>query len=701
MGFIIKNTSALVNTKLTDAGRNAISQGNFNISFFQVGDSEISYNAVDTPYNQSLNYILEPDFNAQNNTGIPQSNKQNVKYPFYLNLNSGSTYGIPFMDSEVDPIFNTATPRGFFLSGTPWSAQTSIQYAINVYSVDMNTMNGGETITVAGSSYTGTPQINDFIVIYANQTTGSQLNNPYPILTFQIQNVAGNTLTLDRHIPNFAAMGITGNAIAILYPSGMTPFYDFQTPLGYWQRCDLTDGVVIWNMNIPWGESPAGMVSSENETYEDFGSVYYLGTKEYLGYGSSGGTVDTSHVWFNDSLDNQITIPSIDQKAIAIITYTNNTVDNIYGEKFAIEPYDPSTIDNTGQARNFQVNIPWILWHKSTTPEPGLTLYIDPPNNPNNFKVQYLKSRENLDFNYPGIRYFHLWDINNNRVGKVFPDSELIVIDDDEIIASMSYKSNRNWTLPAPSISLITPNVCSTNGDADGILTGNTEFLYVTYRFDSTNFTDSLHCNYYQKIQGPMTGCTVISQDVGVQFGNEFLFMNANNSGEGYNATSFKILCQKVTSDVRPNPAAWRVIDFTNIVSGLTIGGFINPAALTGTTFVLNQDIYNAAPIYDLNDHIVLPQNGQSNLLNFGDEYFFYGNINTDTQATIYEMRFQCNLPQNQFSNTSNPTWSPGNNIYITEIGLYDSNANLLVISKLQSPQIRQGIQQFLIKLDF
>ena len=44
MGYILKDTQGLVVTRLTDAGRRKISQGNFNISYFQVGDSEVSYN---------------------------------------------------------------------------------------------------------------------------------------------------------------------------------------------------------------------------------------------------------------------------------------------------------------------------------------------------------------------------------------------------------------------------------------------------------------------------------------------------------------------------------------------------------------------------------------------------------------------------------------------------------------------------------
>ena len=43
MGYILKNTDGLLNTRITDVGRRAISRGNFNISYFQVGDSEVDY----------------------------------------------------------------------------------------------------------------------------------------------------------------------------------------------------------------------------------------------------------------------------------------------------------------------------------------------------------------------------------------------------------------------------------------------------------------------------------------------------------------------------------------------------------------------------------------------------------------------------------------------------------------------------------
>jgi len=131
--------------------------------------------------------------------------------------------------------------------------------------------------------------------------------------------------------------------------------------------------------------------------------------------------------------------------------------------------------------------------------------------------------------------------------------------------------------------------------------------------------------------------------------------------------------------------------------------GYITMSGITGTTFQIDADNYNAAAsnIYDLSDYIDIPANGQTDVLNFGDEFYFFGNLETDISATIYEMKYLINLGRNQFSNTSNPTWTSGTTSYVTEIGLYNQNKDLLVISKLQSPELRQGIQQFVVKIDW
>ena len=813
MAYILKNTSGLVNTRVTDTGRQKLSEGNFNIAYFQIGDSEVSYNVLSSSYNQPNSMVLEPPFNSQNSAGVPQSNRQSVKYPYYVDGSAGNTYGIPYMDSSVEPVYNRAPLRGFFTGNTTattinWSALTNDNYVVSAnYIVDMSTLSGTNVINLVYSGSNtynlNTPSIGDFITIYYDgmasvnsscinlptptptSSVGStptptptpsstnnidcstptptptptktpcltpsasaicplppltdcfvNVNSCYPMMTYRIVDVCnGTTITLDRNTPDFSAFSGGCYSRTIIYPSSMTQIYDSITPGPHWSTdvinfesvCDVDQfDVKIWNMNIPWTENPAGLNQGVNVGYQNFGSINYVGTKEYLGYTSSLGQTDTSTVYYYNSFNEKINVSPEEQKAIAIIHYTNQTIDFFYGEKFALEPYDPTNPDDTtGQARNFKLHIPWLMWHKNPSCCYGETFWVDPAGYEDKglFEVQYIQSTKNAGMNQPGIRYYHLWDTHTNadgypsRVGKVFPDSKIVVIDDEEIVAAMSYKANRNWTLPAPQISLITPNTCGIpTTTVDGILTGSNETMYVTYRLtNESGFTNSLHCNYYSKVTGNNNDCNPdTSKNVGIRFGSEFNCLVqpsytagtecliACNVDQGYFANKFEILCQKVITGQRPSPTNWVLIDFTDSISASTINGYITQSGITGNTFVITPELYSAGTTYNLNDYIELTQIGSTGqTLNFGDEFYFYGGIESDIQATIYEMKYKVNLGVAEYQNTSNPTWTQGTKSYITEIALLDKNKDILVMSKLQSPVLRQGIQQFLVKFDF
>jgi hypothetical protein len=808
MGYILKNTSALVNTRLTDTGRKKLSEGNFNIAYFQIGDSEVSYNTLTgTPYNQTRTNILEPNFNSQN-SAPGQENKQNIKYPFFVDSNDTNTYGIPFSDPTVSPIYNSAAMRGFFSADTSvsplvWSAYTSSEYVINSnYVVDIFTFTGGTQIKIVYSGcntdIVRLPSKGDLITIYFDGNTSVctvestpatptptptptvtpsydacalPLPTPTPsstccvttptgctptpvantfinvsschnILTYRIVDICLDIITLDRNTPDYSyvASGCT-YARTLIYPPKMTDLYDSVTPIQHYNTnvinfesvCSTDEmDVKIWNMNIPWSENPAGLIDTSNLGYQYFGSSSYIGTKEYLGYMTNSGQtfVDVNgvvedSVYYYDTFSNKIVVEPKEQKAIAIIHYTNQTIDFFYGEKFALEPYDPANPDDTtGEAVNFKLHLPWLMWHKSPTCCLGETFYVSPPDFILNGILEplltphYIKSTKNDDMNSPGIRYYFLWDNNPtasnksipNRVGKVFPDQKIIVIDDEELVAALSYKSNRNWTLPAATTSLIIPNssCSSTQSSYLGILTGSSETMYVSYLLtnSSSGTTNSLHCNYYTKISGPNVDCgNPGSQNVAVRFGGEFNCLNQitnNTLVDGYVADTFQIICQLVDDGGRPESNGWKIIDYTNQLSASTVNGYLTQSGLTGNTFVITRDLYSSASTYNLNSFISLPNINQSGqTLNFGDEYYFYGSLETDIQATIYEMRYKINLGQAEFQNSSNPSWSTNTTPQITEIGLYDSEFNLMIVSKLQSPVARQGIQQFLVKFDF
>ena len=177
MAYILKNTSGLINSRLTDTGRKKLSQGNFKISYFQIGDCEVNYD-VPTTYNQFDTVVLSPGFNSQNSSFGCEPNKQYIKYPYYVRGSQGGTYGIPSVDSQIYDVFNRAALRGFFSADTTsanpeWSAITTGNIALNSnYIVDMTTLNGSNTIQVSFSACNGNilrlPQSGDIITIYYN-----------------------------------------------------------------------------------------------------------------------------------------------------------------------------------------------------------------------------------------------------------------------------------------------------------------------------------------------------------------------------------------------------------------------------------------------------------------------------------------------------------------------------------------------------
>ncbi len=735
MSYIIKNTAALINTLVTDAGRKKISQGKFDISYFQVGDSEVCYNCVNNLDPVNLN-VLMPQFNTQNLAPVPQKNRMEIKYPIYLDSTSGSTFGIPFDASYIDSVYNSAAPRGFFTgsTGTPvtYSAYTSSAYTINPnYVVENTGITSGTVITISGTSIdpsvSGTVTPGMFMTLFTNGSI-SPIQNSGPLFTYLVVGVTGDTSTggtitiqVDRQLPNLGTMGITGFSQTLFYPSGMTVLYDTVTPEPFWANdvinfetnCDVSQrNVNIWNMNIPWTESPAGLFSNAYEDYNLFKSTGYTGSKEYFGYNSNTGQEDTDSTYYYNSFSEKIILSPSDQKSIAIVHYTNQAIDNFYGEKFAQEEYDANNPGGTGQARNFKVSIPWLMWHKNSGATIGEEFYTDPSGftSLNLFEPHYIESKKDPNFNEPGLRYYHLWDTHPNtngypnRVGKVFPDYKMIIFDDDEIVAALNYKSNRSWTLPAPKLGLVTPNTFSgVLGGTAGLLTGNTEVLHLTYIFTNTAFTQSLHCNYYSTITGNDQSLLPGASDILIRFGNEFPFLqNTYTSPSGFTATGLKLIAQKVsTGTTRPVATSWKEIDVTSQLSATTVGGYLNASGITNTTIQLTKSMYDTASTYNLSNYLNLVPLGSTGLtLNFGGEYFFFGNIQTDIQATIYVMNFLCNLGQTQFFDSSNPTWT-GNNPYVTEVGLYNADKELMVISKIQSPEKRQGIQQYPIKLDF
>jgi hypothetical protein len=109
MSFLNPNYSAFVAARLTQKGRNAIAKGDFNISYFAVGDSEYNYN---------LSGVTQ---------GVlaPLNNDIHVKYPIQY-VQDGTTFGIPVQESTTVTFTNIMGSDTGWTLNSIWDKKTPI-----------------------------------------------------------------------------------------------------------------------------------------------------------------------------------------------------------------------------------------------------------------------------------------------------------------------------------------------------------------------------------------------------------------------------------------------------------------------------------------------------------------------------------------------------------------------------------------------
>ena len=223
--------------------------------------------------------------------------------------------------------------------------------------------------------------------------------------------------------------------------------------------------------------------------------------------------------------------------------------------------------------------------------------------------------------------------------------------------------------------------------------------VYFSYYLTSSNnvnecgYSNAIHCNYINSIKLD----SIVNKEVNINFTNinDFKFLSTNGT-YGYSANKIFILIQLLDnskysseSDIIPDSASWKKYEVTNQVSGYTTGNTftLTPANITSTIFSVPLYTYGTLESYNLS-YLNYPTTlyTDDNKLCFGDEEIFMGNVSTDIEAIAYSTDLVINLPLNQFNTTNNLTWDNLSQVYITEIGLYDTDLNLVGIAKLNNP---------------
>jgi len=689
MAFIERKNPVVLNIKLTSKGRELLSEGELDFKYYAIGDSEIDYE-----FNKKI--IANPNVSeyTTSNSSILRAADKNADLISFIPKNlSGDPYSeLTNVPSTVYSVENQVESLGFFTdNNTKFITDSNHVKQPDAY-IDMETVSGSPHTTLYKNELTyGTsgeePAVGDILFVQfspTTNTTGSTftLNKDYPQpnLFYKITAVGTGTLasgsvniSVDRNLPDFRnilnpdvharamiyynEISFSGDTILSISP---TDYLD-ESVLNFLENSQCPTIVFpYWNMSIIFTEEIAGVLAG-NLKYTQFKSRTFGGFISYI----------------------QNQAPTL--KKLGVIHYTNSSPANVYGEGFL---QDTPTVD-----------IPTIMWHKSPTKTLGITL--------SPIGGQQLLADLNL-------YYYELADSEEFVVGKMFPDLKIFVIEDQELLFAMSYKSNRSWTLPD-----YTANTGAINSEYT--TSGNTVFIsYILIPAQPTGqtYSQAIHCNYVKKINLGQVDPYI--QEVSLNFPNidYFKFLTSEpfimgSDGTGYTASKIHALVQIVSNtsfdtfdDVTPDSTQWKQLDITPQVTGYTAttSFLLTPANLTSVVFKISLLQYAVFSSYDLS-YLDYPGDTEEDKLIFGDVTYFFGNVATDIKAEVYTTDIDINLSLNEFNSSTNLTWDGIETVYISEIGIYDNNTpkNLVAIGKLNDPVAKDSriARTIVFALDF
>lgn len=426
MAFIDKKNPVVLNIKLTSHGRELLAAGELDFKYFALGDSEIDYgfnaevNAEDTEYTAFDASILQP---VDRNPRIISFVTRDVSGDTFNELST-----VPVTAFNVE---NQVDSLGFFtnLSTTPEFITDSNHVKQPDLMIAMSGITGGNSVALKKAPTFGTsgeaPTVGDLLLIKwttSNSTTGHTINTstPQQYLWYQITGVTGTlggdnvVVGVDRPLPNFSGVSLASGlqAGALVYYneisfSGASVFnltpteYVDESVLSFLENSQCPTIVFpYWNMSIIHTQEIAGVQAGDLK-YTQFKNRKFGGFVSYI--------------------QNQAPV----RKRLGVVHYTNNSPANVYAEGFLLD--------------TMQLDIPTIMWHKSPSTTLGASFI------PYGGVKLLTGATKSLN-----IEYYDLVDKNNTNivVGKVFNNLKIAVIEDQELLYAMEYKSNRNFTLP-------------------------------------------------------------------------------------------------------------------------------------------------------------------------------------------------------------------------------------------------------------
>lgn len=699
MPFIQPEPFTFFNIKLTDHGRRSASAGKPLFSKLILSDREVDYSVGrDGKYNILNNRVLD----------INDFYQDMPEYSFGYNENFGDLDGFLDTTGVIDPSqsfesesFNVSSEKILATGSTSSTTISNFIKGTRNLSYNSNGANWGTNkITFAAGAYT--PVQNDIVFIpwvspdYAGVYPINPLPNNEPAVLSVYKIVSAVTPTnfiLDRPIPNFSSG-----------PTVVCQFFRDNLIESYYGTGTTSDPG-IWNMNIVRTHTVMGTelsVVNKVSGFTTYGSIEFNGIKHFFGFGD-------------------------DLPVFGVIHYTNKWTGNTYAEQFV--------------EKTFELNLPGIMWHHNydallnNVSGNTFTSY----NSSGTTWGLYLSDNIGPTIYDPIAKtnYRELKDGRNEKsisVGRVYHKLKIIVITDQELLTALTYKSNRNYTLPdfevslspTPQVGLYPAHAFSGTSVSGYTATGFQEGYdyFITYIAENSDYAagtsignaPSLPCGYIKKIAGGTDGLGN-EQFIKIRFPNPDSFpymrddieLSSANLATGWNANTVQILMNVYPTSVNYQVGnvphnTWRR------VSNATLGGngiyrasdyglqTIDPKIFNSYEFIISQEDYNSGATYNINTGLTSNQS----FLNFGDECFVYGTIKTGIASAVYKTLINVYIPEQEMNGSDNQTFDPEINAktYITEIAILDDDNFVTAVGKPTYPIMKNNTRWLNLRLD-
>lgn len=328
-----------------------------------------------------------------------------------------------------------------------------------------------------------------------------------------------------------------------------------------------------------------------------------------------------------------------------------------------------------------------------------------------------------------GHLYYNIYSINENYetvitekyIGYVFYDLRIFIITDLELIAALSYNSNRNFTLPEP----ITKNINEVqevviNDFNENYIKPYTHFY--TYRLKGINDTEFYKTLPYNKLKSFNWVNTQLGNTNDNNFTLEFdintfncLVDNVNKVG--YEKEEIEIIIGEYDYDTT-NPFNYILKGYKNVVvmNNLDWQNYDEHFKLKDNLGI-KKDFYNIK--FFKSQYINVINTNEYDLSQFwsntitedlfvGKCNWLIGNINFKTYIQQYKMQIQYKLLANKWNGTTNTTFNCDNNFQggklISEMALkFKDDAFPQIYAKISPPIIKTQNNDLLVRfnLDF